>query len=179
MSIKKHLAVLAATAVAVGTLFTGSAVADVSTVLDAKNDTMGGADIWRVKVTHEKRVRVDIKFKNLVPAFQSGASASIFVDTDKATAGPEFVLGTGLFEGTDYAMFRAEAWKSVGEPLTCFHKVTLDYDRDVAHVVFGRGCLGTPDAVRVAVKAASEHMGDVHVDWLKGFRKFTPWVSQG
>lgn len=179
MSFKKNIAAIAGAAIAAATLTIGSAAADTLITTDAKHDVEGGADIWRAKVTHEKRVRVDVKFKNLVPGFESSASASIFVDTNKDVAGPEFVLGTGLFEGTDYSLFRAESWKSVGEPLTCFHKVTLDYDRNVAHVVFARACLGKPEAVRVAVKSASEHMGETHVDWLKGFRKFTPWVAQG
>ena len=176
MTIKHKLATLAAVAFAAAALTQTAAVAEVRTFTDAKHDVEGGADIWRATVTHQKRVKVTVKFDDLVKDFMSGAGASIYVDTTKATKGPDFVLRTGLFEGTDYAMFRTDGWAAIGEPLTCFHQVTLDYDRDLAKVVFGRGCLGKPQAVRVAVKSASTGS---EIDWLGGRRQLSAWVAQG
>ena len=176
MNITKKLAALAVTAVAAASLGSTAAYAEVRSFADAKHDVEGGADLWRATVTHEKRVKVTLKFDNLVPDFMSDAGASLYVDTDKSTKGPDYVLRTGLFEGTDYAMFRTDGWAAVGEPLTCFHQVTLDYDRDLAKVVFGRGCLGDPDAVRIAVKSASSGS---QVDWLGSRRHLSAWVAQG
>jgi len=176
MNIKKNIAAIAGAAIATATLTMGTAAAEVRSFADAKHDVEGGADIWRTTVTHQKRVKVTVKFDDIVPDFMSDAGASIYVDTDKATKGPDFVLRTGLFDGTDYAMFRTDGWAAVGEPLTCFHQVSLDYDLDLAKVVFGHGCLGDPDAVRVAVKSAN---GGSAVDWLGGRRHLTAWVVQG
>ena len=177
-SITRGLGIVAATMLAAGAV-AGPAAADVRTFADAKGDVAGGADIWRVTVTHALRVRVAIKMDDIVTDFTSDAGATVYVDTDPATPGPDFLLGTPLFEGSDYAMFRTDGWKPVGQPLTCFHRVQLDFDKDVARVVFGRGCLGGPDAVRVAVKTASGQPDGIARDWLVGRRHLTSWVQQG
>jgi hypothetical protein len=116
---------------------------------------------------------------DIVKDFTSDAGATVYVDTDPATPGPDFLLGTPLFEGSDYAMFRTNRWQPVGEPLTCFHNVQLDFDNDVARIAFGRGCLGNPDAVRVAVKTASGQMNGIARDWLVSRRHLTSWVERG
>ncbi|HET7734981.1 MAG TPA: hypothetical protein VFK52_03330 [Nocardioidaceae bacterium] len=169
----------AASAAVLATAIAAPAAADVRTVADAKGDVAGGADIWRVTVTHEKRVRVAIKMDDIVKDFTSDAGATVYVDTDPATAGPDFLLGTPLFEGSDYAMFRTKGWQPVGEPLTCFHNVQLDFDNDVARIAFGRGCLGNPAKVRVAVKTASGQPDGIARDWLVSRRHLTAWVAQG
>ena len=173
----RALGVAAATAVAASAL-AGPAAAESRTIADAKGEVTSGADIYRVTVTHEKRVRVVIKLDDIVPDFTSDAGASVFVDTNAATPGPDFVLSTPLFEGSDYAMWRTDGWTAVGQPLTCFHNVKLDFDRDVARVAFGRGCLGNPAKVRVGVKAVSGGEGG-GTDWLVKRRYLSPWTQQG
>jgi hypothetical protein len=173
-------AAIAGIAAAAAMLAPTPASAEVRTFQDAKGDVAHGVDVWSVKVTNRKLVRVDIQHDNLVRSFRSGASAAVFLDTDRDRPGPEFVLGSGLFHGTDYQLSKARRWKAVGAPLTCNHALSLDYAADVTHLRFGRKCLGNPEDVRVAVKAAGERRnGDIVVDWLGGRRQLTAWVGRG
>jgi hypothetical protein len=171
---------LAAGTIAAALLAPTAATADVGSFKDARGDIAHGVDLWRVTVTNEKRVRVDLKHDNLVRDFRKGGGLSLFLDTDPTQAGPEFVLGAGLFEGSDYQLSRTDGWKPVGEPLSCRHQLSLDYAADVTHTWFGRRCLGNPTSVRVAVKVAGERpSGRIVKDWLTSWHAFTPWVAQG
>ncbi len=154
------------------------AMAQTRIVTDA-DDIAHGVDVLRLRVTHEKRVSVHLKHANLRRTFKQTGGISIFLDTDRATKGPEFVLGTGLF-ATDYQLSHAEGWKAVGEPLTCPHRLRFDFAEDRTHVWFNRKCLGSPADVRVAVKAAGQTKdGAILVDWVTKRRAFTDWVAQG
>lgn len=175
--ITRALGAAAAAAVVTSTV-AGPATAATRSVVDAKGEVTSGADIYRVTVTHEKQVRVKIKLDDIVTDFTSDAGASVYVDTNPATPGPDFVLSTPLFEGSDYAMWRTKRWTAVGQPLTCWHNVKLDFDKDVARVIFGRGCLGNPEKVRVGVKVVSGGEGG-GTDWLVKRRHLTAAVAQG
>lgn len=149
---------------------------------DARGDMAHGADIWKVTVGHRKQVTVDIRHADLVRSYKSGSSGSVFLDTDPARTGPEYVFMGGFFEGADYQLARAEGWKAVGSPinLRCSYIMKLDYARDVTHIAIGRGCLGKPDRVRVAVRTGGEQPdGTIVRDWLHRPRSFTRWVARG
>lgn len=172
---------LAVVALATASLMVPSAAqAATVTVEDAAGDIAAGADLLSVKLSYGKKIKVVLQHDNLVKSFKSSAGGSVFLDTDADEKGPEFVLMGGFFEGTDYVLLRTDGWKSVGEPLTCKHRLTLDYAADTAKMRFGRACLGKPEEVRAAVKVAGKKgTGDVEIDWMTERRAFTPWVAQG
>ncbi len=144
---------------------------------------VGGAslhDIRKVTLQHgEKRVRVVVKFTELEPTSDAGpASLAILIDTAPRRTGPEFRLVTGLQEGTDYQLLKIRDGKVVGDPLTCGHKVNLDFagDRMVFRAV--RSCLGTPARVRVGVKMTDQYDGSHPIiDWLGAPRSYTSWLA--
>lgn len=157
----------------------GGATAAATSVEDPLGDIAGGVDLLRVTTTHAKKVTVILEHRNLRPSYKSGAGGQIFFDTDPAKAGPEFILSAGLYQGTDYSLNRAKGWKPVGETLTCNYRMTLDYAAETTKVVVGRGCLGKPEEVRIAVKVGVDKKNVSEVDWLTGKRVFGDWVAKG
>lgn len=138
---------------------------------------VGGAslsDILVVTAVHApKKLVVRVAFAELEPTSDAGPSSlSVFVDTDPAARGPEFRVGTGLQEGTDYQLVRMKGWKAVGEALTCSHAVAIDFDADRVRTRISRACLGDPEKVRIGVKMTDLYDGSHPVvDWL-GKRRY-------
>jgi hypothetical protein len=143
---------------------------------------MGGAslnDIRRVTIDHgTDRLTVRIRFVDLRRESEGGpASLTALLNTRSALAGPEFRLTTGLYAGTDYQLRRVVDGRPVGEPLTCSHRLRLDFADDVLRFRAARSCLDLPSRVRVGVKMTDEYDGSHPVtDWLGEPRSFTPWV---
>ena len=177
---KKTLVGAAAAAFILG--LAGPATAATATFDDAAGDVAHPVDIYGVTVVNEKNVRVVIKHDDLRRSFRSGASGTVFLDTDPSEAGPEFAFTGGYFEGADYALIKTDGW-TFGRravPLTCSYEMHLDYAADLTAMRMSRACLGNPGKVRVAVKAAGEQPdGDIVHDWLGSRREFTPWVARG
>lgn len=173
------LSLLAAGAVA------GPASGATHATVDARGDLAHGADLLRVHVTNEDRVTVRVKHEDLVRSWKSGSSLSVFLDTDPARAGAEFVFVGGTFEGSDYALLPAEGFRRSSDeqvPLNGgSYRMRLDYDRDVAVIRFDRAVLGDPGKVRVEVRTggATGPSGTGGVDWLGKARTFAPWVPRG
>jgi hypothetical protein len=127
--------------------------------------------------------------RDLVRSFRSGSSISIFLDTDRARRGPEYVFTGGTFEGADYALLKANGFKAAGNRQAPLHGgsyiMRLDYRRNVAHISIDQVVLKDPGAVRVAVKTGAEALpagggtGTREVDWLGAPRQLTPWIEQG
>jgi hypothetical protein len=160
------------------------ALGATSTFADDRGDVAHGVDVESVKVVNEKNVRVRIQHDDLRKSFRSGASMTVYLDTDATEPGPEFAFPTVLFSGGDYGLIptRGDGW-SYGRravPLTCSYEANLDFARDVSSIRIARGCLDRPDEVRVAVKAAGTQAdGDIVTDWLGGRRHLTDWVAKG
>lgn len=99
--------------------------------------------------------------------------------------GPEYVLAAGLYEGTDYPLsetdgFGPDKWGAAVE--NGDYILHIDYRKDRVRVKIAQATLGTPDAVRVAVRASGTRTdGTSHglVDWVGKRRQFTPWLDRG
>jgi hypothetical protein len=179
---------LAATGLALGLSLTssGPASAAVDVFTDARGDMPAGADIHRVRVANgEDFVRVKVKHDDLRRSYRSGTSLGVFVDTDRKRKGAEYVFLGGTFQGSDYALLRADGWKAASRravPLRCGYRMRLDFTKDTAIVTMDRGCLGSPRAVRVEVRTGDDMGPDgdgTARDWLGVRRSFTPWVTRG
>lgn len=167
---------LAATTVAVA----APAHAEATTVKDGADTTASLQDIRKVRVNHRADdLKVRMGFTDLRKQSDAGPSSiAIFVDTRKARKGPEFRLGSGLQDGTDYQLVRMKDWKPVGEPLTCDHDLVLDFREDRLVFTASRACLGLPGEVRVGAKMTDLYDGSHPVvDWLEGPRHWTQWLA--
>ena len=165
------------------TAFAGPAAADAGVFRDQHGDVSVGADIERVRLVNDDTVRIRVTHRDLRRSWRSGSSISVFLDTDRQRSGPEYIFAGGTFEGSDYALQRAAGWRVAdpqAEPMRCSYAMTLDYATDVAAITIGRGCLGRPGAVRVAVRTGGESAaGVIERDWLGERRELTPWVRRG
>jgi len=148
-------------------------------IRDARDDMGHKADIQRVRVVHQARVRVLVHHRDLTRQGKKGAA--VFLDTDRRDRGPEYAFVGGIFEGTDYALLKVKGWNTRdGRRVNCQHDLQLRYAREVSEFRIGRGCLGRPAAVRVAVRVTAERVGGGWAnDWLKGRRHLTRAVPFG
>lgn len=159
-----------------------AATAATATFEDDPGDVAHGVDIQSVTVVNEKNVRIVVRHANLRRSYKSGASGTVYLDTDRTRNGPEFAFVGGFFEGTDYALARTDGWRlrERAVPLTCSYEMRLDYAEDITRIRISRACLDHPGKVRVAMKAAGEQAdGDIVRDWLGSRRELTTWVASG
>ena len=104
------------------TAFAGTALAETSVFKDAHGDMSQGADIRKVRVINgEERLKINVVHRDLVRSFRSGSSISVFIDTDPARTGPEYVFTGGTFEGADYALLPADGFKANGNRQVPLH----------------------------------------------------------
>lgn len=180
----RRYAVRAATVAAITGLVLGPAAAALAETVSVTDpaDTSGSLnDIRQVTAGHlSHRVVVRVGVTDLRKHSEFGpASMALFIDTDRTQRGPEFRLATGLYEGSDYQLVRMEGWKPASEPLTCRHRVDLEPGKDLVRFQTGRGCVGSPDEVRIGVKMVDEYDASHPLtDWLKGPRKYTRWLDR-
>lgn len=160
-------------------LSAGPAYAESAGFRDPADAAGSPTDIRHVRINHTQRaLRLRVAFTDLRRTGSSGMS--VFVDTDRARRGPERVLSAGLFDGTDYLMFRTRGWQVRGEPLSCSYRLWLDYADDVARVRMARGCLTRAGRVRVALRMTDDNGNDGTItDWLGERRQFTRWLAAG
>ncbi|GAB3022210.1 hypothetical protein GCM10011376_27410 [Nocardioides flavus (ex Wang et al. 2016)] len=156
--------------------------ADGIGVKDPK-DLAHGVDLRSVQVEHKARsIVVTTTHTDLRPSFRTGASGSVFLDTDPSDPGPEYVFAGGYFMGTDYQLLAIEGFAGTreGTPVDGSYVMRIDYDRDHVRMRIAREALGSPDEVRVAVKVAGSRPdgGNTRRDWLGEPRSFTEWVAQ-
>ncbi|WP_028644563.1 hypothetical protein [Nocardioides sp. URHA0020] len=137
-------------------------------------------DIRAVKVDHGARtLAVTVRFTDLRRRSDGGpASLTIGIDTRSSRPGAEFRLVSGLQEGTDYQLMRVRHGRVVGEPLTCGHRVRLDFAHNRLRFVGSRTCLGSPARARIAVLMRDEWDASHPItDWLGARRSYTAWLA--
>ena len=182
-------ALVALTAALSTSVLAGPASAETAVFRDAKGDLDHGADIARVRVVNEERVKIRVVHDDLVRSYKSGSSIAVFLDTDRARSGPEFVLLGATFEGGDYTLLPADGWKRASNrqvPLNGgTYDMKLDYQKDAALIRIDRAVLDDPGAIRVEVKTGGELVPDdgdeptTGKDWLGAPKRFTKWVPRG
>jgi hypothetical protein len=147
--------------------------ADSRTFADSTADR-GGLDIHRVGVINEQRLTVRIVVDDLQRRAGQG-SVSVWLDTAPARSGPEYFIGSGLWE-SDWQIWRTRGWQvSSSMPLPCPIDQRLLFDRDTIVFTTGKGCLGRYGKVRVSVTTrgggVSDHSPARHVfhAWVRRF----------
>lgn len=178
-------ALAAALALLVPVVAATPAHAQVRTITDTTGDGSDGAgaggprtwgDVGTVRVTHgPKRVvfRVFAAPGGRLPDFYD-----LWVDTNKANRGPEFVVTYSL-ETERIAVSSTDRFLQFG-PTTC----SLDTDRIIrqgVRLVVPRRCLKTkgfkvPWRIRTSVQTSMEYE---NADWAPARKTFGPWVRSG
>jgi hypothetical protein len=142
-----------------------------------------GVDLRSVEVDHGARnVVITTTHADLQESFRSGSSGAVFIDTDPADPGPEYVFVGGFFAGTDYQLlstdgFSRSAWS---EPVEGSYRMRIDYDAEQVRMRISRDAIGSPEQVRVSVRVAGTKPDgkSTRHDWLGAARSFTDWVAQ-
>jgi hypothetical protein len=176
------LGAAALTVAALGLTQLAPASADSIGVSDPA-DLDHGVDLRSVVLDHgADNVVVTTTHTNLRPSFRSGSSGAVFIDTDPADPGPEYVFTGGFFVGTDYQLLRTEGFASStwGRPVRGSYRMRIDYDTEHVRMRMSRETIGSPAEVRVAVRVGGTRRDGTTTrrDWLGDPRSFTEWVAQ-
>lgn len=176
------LSVAALTVAALALTQATPATADGIGVSDPR-DLDHGVDLRSVVVDHGAgNVVVTTTHTNLRPSFRSGSAGAVFLDTDPATPGPEYVFVGGYFDGTDYQLLHTDGFarRTWGVPVDGSYRMRLDYDKEQVRMRIARDAIGSPEQVRVAVRVAGTRRDGSSTarDWLGEPRSFTDWVAQ-
>ncbi len=167
---------------AVAALLAGTATAayaDVRSFHDADDDTTSPADIRSVRVdnstAHPGRVAVTVRVDGFGPPPPSDPDRlDVFVDTRRADPGPEF----RLLAVQDALLYRVEGWADDGSLVStdCGYSAVRHRGPARWQVVLPRQCLGSPGAVRIAVRETTTHPH--RDDWAAGRHRFLGWVTR-
>jgi len=149
--------------------------------IDDPADASGSlTDIYGLSYNHgEENLRFVIRVADL--RRKGSAGATLYLDTKPNDKGPEFALGTGLFSGTDYALFRVDGWADTGNgPKNCDYQLRLRYKLDRVVGTISRDCLKNPATVAAAVKMVDTFDASHPIrDWAPAKRTFGLAVAAG
>jgi hypothetical protein len=169
----------AATAVVLAGLVAAPAHAEFYAIDDPDDACASLSDIYGLEAMHGgKNLRVKVRFDELVRS--SAAGVSIFIDTDRDVKGPEYVLSSGLGDGTDYVLTRADAWRGSDDRVSCDYAARPRWGKDVFRAVISRDCLDDAASVRVSVKMVDQADGSHPVvDWAPQRHRWSLPLASG
>ena len=154
--------------------------------IDDPQDTFHGSDIRSLSVKNgQENLHVVSDHEGLRRDPATGSGGMVYVDTDEADQGPEYVFVAGYTSGTDYVLSETEGFGHTrwGDPVEQGDYImNVRYARERVHIKLSRHAIGDPTDVRVAVRASGTRTdGTSHglVDWVGEPRSFTPWIAQG
>lgn len=155
------------------------AQAEVYRIDDPADATASLTDITGLEVDHgNANVLVKVRFRELVRS--SAAGVSVYLDTDPADKGPEYVLSSGLNDGTDYMLSRAQGWRGSDDQVLCDYSARPKWGQDVFRAVISRACLDDVAEVRVSVRMTDQADGSHPVvDWAPRRHRWTLPVATG
>jgi hypothetical protein len=123
-------------------------------------------------------VLVKVRFNELMRS--SAAGVSVFFDTDRDARGPEYVLSSGLGDGTDYVLTEAEGWRGSEDRVACDYAARPKWGREVFRAVISRSCFDRVPSVRVSVKMVDQADGSHQVrDWVPRRKRWTLPIASG
>lgn len=173
----RRIALLLATVLVAGLLASlgPPANADSATFRDGKS-TPGAMDIHRVRVVNGKRLTIRVVVEDLRRRAGSD-SVTVWLDKNPRRSGPEFGIGSGLWD-SDWAISRASGWRFSGSgPLPCPVSQRLLFKRDTIVFTTGKACLGRYGKIRVSATTYGGARGRL-VDHSPRYHRFHPWVRR-
>lgn len=176
---RTRISLAVGSALVLATLTAASADAEFYSIDDPADASPSLSDISGIEVNHgSENLRVKVYFDDLVRS--SAAGVSIFIDTDRNDKGPEYVLSSGLGDGTDYVLTEAEAWRGSDNRVKCAYAARPRWGKDVFRAVISRDCFDRVSTVRVSVKMADQTDGSHPVvDWVPKRHRWSLPVASG
>ena len=137
------------------------------------------SDIYGVEANHGgANLLVKVRFNELVRS--SAAGVSVYVDTDRDAKGPEYVLSSGLGDGTDYVLTLADGWQGSDARVSCDYSARPKWGKDLFRAVISRDCFDDATTLRVAVKMVDEADGSHPVvDWVPQRHRWSLPIASG
>jgi hypothetical protein len=176
---RTRTSLLAATALALVALAAAPAHAEFYTIDDPADAKGSLTDIYSLEVNHgSDNVLVKVRFNELMRS--SAAGVSVFFDTDRDVKGPEYVLSSGLGDGTDYVLTEADRWRGSDDRVRCDYSARPKWGQEVFRAVISRDCFDRTPSVRVSVKMVDQADGsNPVVDWVPKRHRWTLPVESG
>jgi fructose-specific component phosphotransferase system IIB-like protein len=176
---RTRIALAAGSALALASLTAAPAHAEFYSIDDPDDASASLTDVYGVEANHgSDNLRVKVYFNELMRS--SAAGLSIFIDTDRDVKGPEYVLSSGLGDGTDYVLTEAEAWRGSDSQVTCDYAARPRWGKDVFRAVISRDCLDRVSSVRVSVKMVDQADGSHPVvDWVPKRHRWSLPIASG
>lgn len=177
---RTRIALTVISALALTGLTGAPAQAEYYATSDPADATASLTDIRGVRANHGKtNLVVKVRFEELMRS--SRAAVSVFVDTDRTRTGPEYVLTSGLGDGTDYVLAEADGWRGTDRRVDCDYEARLWWGiKDTFRTRINRECLEHPSTVRVSVKMGDQADGSHPVvDWSPERRRWSLPIDSG
>lgn len=179
-SMTSRIALTVGSAVVVAGLGAAPAHAEFYSTSDPADAKGSLTDIRAVRAKHgAANVVVKVRFQDLTRS--SAAGLSIFLDTDRSAKGAEFVLSSGLNDGTDYVLTEAAGWRGTDQRVDCDYEAKFRWGaKNSVRARIDRSCLGEPQSVRISVKMADPTDGSTRVvDWSPERRRWSLPMEPG
>ena len=176
---KRSLTGGTAAAVLAATMIAPPAHAEYYSVDDPADASASLTDIYGIDAMHgSENLLVRVRFNELVRS--SAAGVSVFIDTDRGAKGPEYVLSSGLGDGTDYVLTEADGWRGSDDRVDCSYAARPKWGNDVFRAVISRSCFDRAPSVRVSVKMVDQADGSQPVaDWAPKRKRWSLPVASG
>ena len=176
---RTRIALTAGAALALAALAAAPAHAEFYSIDDPADASASLTDIYGIEANHgSENLLVKVRFNELMRS--SAAGVSVFIDSDRDSKGPEYVLSSGLGDGTDYVLTAADAWWGSDDPIKCGYTARPKWGNDVFRAVISRDCFDRAGAVRVSVKMGDRADGSHRVvDWAPKRHRWSLPIAAG
>ncbi|HEY7719166.1 MAG TPA: hypothetical protein VH915_10410 [Pedococcus sp.] len=176
---RTRTALTAGAALVLAGLTAAPASAEFYGIDDPADASASLTDIYSIEASHGRdNLRVRVRFNELMRS--SAAGLSIFIDSDRGVKGPEYVLSSGLGDGTDYVLTAADAWRGSDDRISCDYAARPKWGKDLFRAVISRDCFDSATAVRVSVKMVDQADGSHPVvDWVPKRHRWSLPIESG
>jgi hypothetical protein len=176
---RTRISLAAVPALGLAALLAAPAHAEFYSIDDPADAKASLTDIYGIEANHgSDNVLVKVRFNELMRS--SAAGVSVFFDTDRDARGPEYVLSSGLGDGTDYVLTRADGWRGSDDRVSCDYVARPRWGREVFRAVLSRACFERVPSLRISVKMVDQADGSHPVrDWAPTRKRWTLPIAAG
>ena len=176
---RTRIALTAGATLALCGLAAAPAHAEYYSIDDPADASASLTDIYGIEANHgADNLLVKVRFNELMRS--SAAGVSVFLDTDRDRRGPEYVLSSGLGDGTDYVLTKADGWAGSDNRIGCAYSARPKWGNDVFRAVISRKCFDRAPSVRVSVKMVDQADGSHPVgDWAPRRHRWSLPIASG
>ncbi|MBD3945346.1 hypothetical protein [Nocardioides ganghwensis] len=176
---RTRISLAAIPALGLAALLAAPAHAEFYSIDDPADAKASLTDVYGIEANHgSDNVLVKVRFNELMRS--SAAGVSVFFDTDRDARGPEYVLSSGLGDGTDYVLTEADGWRGSDERVSCDYVARPKWGQEVFRAVLSRACFDRVPSLRISVKMVDQADGSHPVrDWAPKRKRWTLPIATG